>query len=104
MTGDELVGYRSGKTPVPTFTVETQQVVAIGVGFADPQFADHAAIGQRFVHLESPQCHVALPGLRFLPWRHRDTPESPQQDLYGALQQKNDYKRFFRKPSSAENA
>jgi hypothetical protein len=26
-------------------------VVAIGVGFADPQFADYAAIGQRLIHI-----------------------------------------------------
>jgi hypothetical protein len=55
MMDDELVRYRAGKAPVPAFAVEPKQVVAIGVGFVDPQFADHAAIGQRLVHLGSPQ-------------------------------------------------
>ena len=67
MTGNEFVGHRAGKAPVPALAIKPQQVVAVGVGFADPQFADHAAIGQRLVHFGSPQCHVALPNLRFLP-------------------------------------
>ena len=51
VAGDELVRHRAGKAPVAAFLVEAQQVVAIGVGLADPQFADHAAVRQRLVHL-----------------------------------------------------
>ena len=40
VAGDELVRHRAGKTPVAAVVVEAQQVVAIGVGLADPQFAD----------------------------------------------------------------
>jgi hypothetical protein len=67
MTRNEFVGDRAGKTPVPALSIKPQQVVTVGVSFADPQFADHATIGQRLVHFGSPQCHVALPNLRFLP-------------------------------------
>ena len=58
MPGDEVVGHRAGKAPAPAVAVEAEQVVAIGVGFADPQFADHAAVGQRLVHFGSPYGHV----------------------------------------------
>jgi hypothetical protein len=36
-------------------------MVAIGVGLINPQFADHAVIRQRLVHVWSPKVHVALP-------------------------------------------
>jgi hypothetical protein len=40
-------------------------MVAIGVGFPDPQFADYAAIGQRLIHIGSPLKMVALAWQRF---------------------------------------
>jgi hypothetical protein len=30
--------------------VEAQQVIAVAGSFTDPQFADHAAVGERFLH------------------------------------------------------
>jgi hypothetical protein len=39
---------------VPAAAIKPQQMVAIPVGFADPQFADQAAIGERFLHFKSP--------------------------------------------------
>ena len=54
MAGDELVRHRAGKAPVAAVAVEAEQVVAIGVGLADPQFADGAAVGQWLVHFVSP--------------------------------------------------
>ena len=54
VAGDEIVRHRAGKAPVAAFVVEAQQMVAIGVGLADPQFADRAAVGQRLVHVGSP--------------------------------------------------
>jgi hypothetical protein len=35
---------------VAAFPVEPQQMFAVTCGFADPQFADYAAIGERFLH------------------------------------------------------
>ena len=29
---------------------EPQEVIAVARGFADPQFADRAAVGERFLH------------------------------------------------------
>ncbi|HET9413220.1 MAG TPA: hypothetical protein VFO74_03745 [Pseudolabrys sp.] len=57
---DGLIRNRARKAPVAAFAIETEQVVTIGVGFAGPQFADYAAIGQRLIHIGSPQKMVAL--------------------------------------------
>jgi hypothetical protein len=62
---DGFIRNRARKAPVAAFAIETEQVVAIGVGFADPQFADYAAIGQRLIHIGSPQKMVALAWQRF---------------------------------------
>jgi hypothetical protein len=36
-------------------------VIAIALGLADPQFADHAAVWQRLIHIGSPQqCSPSL--------------------------------------------
>src|SRR5262245_30162774 len=51
--GDEFIRYRARKASVPAFAVETPKVVSIGVCFADPQFADYSAIGQRLIHAKS---------------------------------------------------
>jgi len=85
MMDDELVRYRAGKTPAPAFAVEPKQVVAIDVGFVDPQFADHAAIGQRLVHLGSPQRQS--PRLAAFP--AHAAPRIVCGYLYGAMQQKS---------------
>src|SRR5262249_61595147 len=46
----EFVRYRTGKTVAAAGGIKTQQVVAVTFGFADPQFADQAAAGQRLAH------------------------------------------------------
>src|SRR5262249_158950 len=46
----EFVRYRAGKTVAAAGGIKTQQVVAVTFGFADPQFADQAAAGQRLAH------------------------------------------------------
>src|SRR5262245_168038 len=33
-------------------------MIAIRIGFADPQFADHAAVGQRLVHVKFSSCRI----------------------------------------------
>jgi hypothetical protein len=50
----EFVGHRAGKTIAPAVGVEPQQMVAINLGFSDPQFADQATVGQGFIHSSSP--------------------------------------------------
>ena len=55
--GDHLVGDRAGKAAVAALGVEAEQVVAVGAGLADPQFADRAAVGQRLMHIRSPCRH-----------------------------------------------
>ena len=53
---DEVIArQRAGKAPVAAFAVEAEQVVAIDVGLADPQFADGSAVGQRLLHFGSPR-------------------------------------------------
>ena len=47
---DEVVGYAAAEPAVPARRVEPQQMVAVSIGFADPQFADHAAIGKNVLH------------------------------------------------------
>src|SRR4029077_1457991 len=46
MVGNKFVGHRARKTTVPAFRVKADQVIAISVSLADPQFADHSAIRQ----------------------------------------------------------
>jgi len=53
VAGDEFIGNGAGKAGVTAVAVEAQQVVAVGIGLADPQFADGAAAGQGFAHLKS---------------------------------------------------
>ena len=50
VVADELIRHAAAEPAVPAFAVEAQQMVAVVVGFADPQFADEAAIGERFLH------------------------------------------------------
>jgi hypothetical protein len=45
---------------VPAFAIKTKEMIAICIGFADPQFADHAAVGQRLVHVNSPLAGSAV--------------------------------------------
>jgi hypothetical protein len=54
VAGNGVVRHGARKAPVPAVGVEPQQVVAVGGGLADPQFADGSAVGQRLVHLGSP--------------------------------------------------
>ena len=67
VAGDEFVRYRAGKAGVAAFRVEPEQMVAIGVGFGRPQFADDAAAGQGFVHLGIPHSSFVLPCLSAFP-------------------------------------
>ena len=48
--GDELIGDAAAETVAPAFRVEPEQVVAVFMGLADPQFADHAAVDQDISH------------------------------------------------------
>ncbi len=59
--GDEFVGNRTGKAGVAAVAVEPQQVVAIGVGLADPQFADGAAAGRASLIIGIPLVSLRLP-------------------------------------------
>src|SRR5262249_32628483 len=43
VAADELVRYPAAEPVAPAFAVETQQVVAVKLGFTDPQLADHSA-------------------------------------------------------------
>src|SRR5262245_11251564 len=53
-------------------------MIPIRLGFADPQFADHAAVGQRLVHVKFSSCRV-----------HSERPPAnrPATDIYDAMQQ-----------------
>jgi hypothetical protein len=65
MVCNEFVGHCARKTTVPAFRVKAEQVIAIGVSLADPQFPDDAAIRQRLVHIVSPiVTSPAVSGLR----------------------------------------
>jgi hypothetical protein len=48
--GYELVRHRAGEAVASTVGIETQQMLAIGLGFADPQFADQPSGRQRVTH------------------------------------------------------
>src|SRR5947207_15774576 len=50
VVANELVGHPAGKTITPALRIQTQQMVAIFGGLADPQFADHTACGEDFLH------------------------------------------------------
>jgi hypothetical protein len=50
----EVVRHRAGKPVAPAVGVEPQQVVAICLGFADPQFADQTAVGEWIMHCAFP--------------------------------------------------
>jgi len=47
---DEFVGNRAAEPVTPAFGIETQQMFAIKLRFADPQLADGAAIDQGLMH------------------------------------------------------
>jgi hypothetical protein len=47
---DELVGYAAAEPAVPALRIETQYMLAVFFGFADPQFADHGAFRKDFLH------------------------------------------------------
>jgi hypothetical protein len=51
----ELVGDRAAEPVIAAFGVEPQQMVAILVGLADPQLADHAAFGKDVLHFKALQ-------------------------------------------------
>ena len=47
---DELVGHAAAEPAVPALRIETQDMLAVFVGLADPQFADHGAFRKDFLH------------------------------------------------------
>ena len=49
---DEFVRHRAAETVAPALRIKTQQMIAIGTGAVDPQFADHA-VDQGLVHRAS---------------------------------------------------
>src|SRR5215467_14635297 len=51
---DELVRNRAAEAIAPTFRIESQQMVAVFGGFADPKLADRTAIDKDIVHSGSP--------------------------------------------------
>jgi hypothetical protein len=68
VSGNEVFRHRAGKAPIAAVAVEAQQVVAIGVGLVDPQFADHAAFRQWLVRIQFGLRHcLALCPVRFRP-------------------------------------
>ena len=52
----ELVGHDAGKAAAPAVGVESQEVIAIGMGFTDPQLADQAVGRQQVGHERRPRC------------------------------------------------
>ena len=50
MEADELVGNRAAEAIAPTFRIETQQMLAVKLGFADPELADSATGYHRLMH------------------------------------------------------
>jgi hypothetical protein len=103
VAGDHLVRYRAGKPPLPALRVEAEQMVAIGVGLADPQFADGAALRQRLLHYPSLLNTVRPPGRASIPKAVREWPANRLSYLYGALQQKSD-SSSMREALTCENA
>src|SRR5262245_30959347 len=96
MLRDEFIGDRAGEATMPAFAIQPKEMIPIRIGFADPQFTDRAAVGQKLIHVKSSAigCRVrsaAFPG------------ESPCDEIYGALQQMLGTGKF-RKPSLANNA
>ena len=49
---NEIVGYAAAEPIVPARGIEPQQMVAVFIGFADPQFADYTAFGKNVLHSE----------------------------------------------------
>jgi hypothetical protein len=47
---DEVVRHAAAKAAMPACRIEPQQMVAVFVMFAEPQLADHTAIGKNFLH------------------------------------------------------
>src|SRR5262245_37723300 len=47
---DELVGNRAAEPTAPTFGIEAQQMLAVKLGFADPQLADSTPGYERLIH------------------------------------------------------
>jgi hypothetical protein len=56
----KFVGDRPGKAVAAAVGIKPQQVVAINLGFADPQFADHGSIGERVSHRGTPELLCGL--------------------------------------------
>src|SRR5262245_38078013 len=51
---DEHVRHAATEPAVPAVAIKPQQMVAVAVGFADPQLTDQAAVGECVLHFESP--------------------------------------------------
>ena len=90
VVADELVRHAAAEPAVAAVAVETQQMVAVAVGFADPQLADHAAVGEGFLHSGSPD--VDRPKtLRGVPSQQARPPTGrPGESSIIALQHKYD--------------
>jgi hypothetical protein len=52
MLRNKVVTDPAGEAAAAAFEVQTQQVIAIGVGFAEPQFAHGAAGRKKFKHFK----------------------------------------------------
>src|SRR5262249_10958198 len=50
IAGDEFIRHRAAEPVAPALGTETQQMLAIALGLADPQLADGAAVDQVLVH------------------------------------------------------
>ena len=48
--GDVSIGNRAAEPAAPAWRIETEQMLAVLVGLADPQFADHGAFRKNFQH------------------------------------------------------
>ena len=64
---DEFIGHAAAEAAVPARRFEPQQMVAIFVRFADPQLADHAAVGKNFLHCQGSSACRKGPLDRVLP-------------------------------------
>src|SRR6187399_3286427 len=62
VVADELVGYPAAKPAVPAVAVETEEVVAVDIGFGDPELADQA-VDKEILHRVSPDIGVWGPTL-----------------------------------------
>src|ERR1700722_97045 len=51
---DKVVRHTAAEAAMPACSIEPQQMVAVFVMFAEPQLADCAAVGKKFLHSEKP--------------------------------------------------